>query len=337
MSVAFFPALFGNETIKSVLGKDILTGRHAHAYILEGPSYSGRHTAALQIASAVVCENRTASTRLPCGECLACRKIAKGLSPDVYFINSDGKATISVDTIRSIKEELYVPPNDTVCKIYLIEDADKMTVQAQNALLLSLEEPPSFAMFLLLASDSEKLLPTIRSRAPVLRMQIFTAAQVLSYLKEQLCNDVPKVSAEGLKSASLLSGGTIGLAKLYLSEPKELKLSLEKRKLAADLVSQLCGLKTAEAVSLIALLPKKRDELKAILFLALHALRDLLAAKKADSPPLLFYLSEEELPSFIRTVSPGKILSIIDSVLKTIQDIDANVSVQLAVTNLLLT
>ena len=136
---AVFPALIGNETIKSILAADLAKDTGAHAYILEGPRGSGKHTAALQIAAAVLCENRGDPNRpLPCGSCSACRKILGGFSVDVMTVTNGDKASLGVDAIRAVKESLYVTPNDGEKKFYLIENAHLMTTQAQNALLLSL-------------------------------------------------------------------------------------------------------------------------------------------------------------------------------------------------------
>ena len=153
MDAIIFPSLYGNEPIKNSIGKDILLDTNAHAYILEGPKGSGKHLAARLIASSLLCSNKNKSGILPCGECLSCKKIAKNLSPDLIWINSEGKATISVDIIRNVRNGLHIPPNDGDKKIYIIEDADTMTLQAQNAFLLSL--PIRYFLCLLLVFHIE--------------------------------------------------------------------------------------------------------------------------------------------------------------------------------------
>ena len=150
-----FPQLIGNSRIKNILGGDIARGTMGHAYILVGPAGSGKHTAALSIASALACEYRKdGKNPLPCGKCLACRKIAEGVSPDVSFIRrAEDRATLGVSIIRELREDLYIAPNENEKKVYIIEEADRMTDEAQNALLLSLESPPPYVVFLLLTQN----------------------------------------------------------------------------------------------------------------------------------------------------------------------------------------
>ena len=179
-----FPQLLGNSRIKTILGGDIARGTMGHAYILDGPAGCGKHTAALSIASALACEHRKDGKQsLPCGKCLACRKIAEGVSPDVSFIRrAEDRATLGVSIIRELREDLYIAPNENEKKVYIIEEADRMTDEAQNALLLSLESPPPYVVFLLLTQNVDSLLETIRSRAPVLKMQTFGADEIYEVL-----------------------------------------------------------------------------------------------------------------------------------------------------------
>ncbi len=134
-----FPALFGNARLSSILGGDISANRLGHAYILEGPKGSGKHTAALLSSAAASCLNRADESKpLPCGDCLVCRKIRAGVSPDVlFFRREEDRATIGVDIIRSLRSDLCIAPNENEKKVYIIEEAEKMTAEAQNALLHS--------------------------------------------------------------------------------------------------------------------------------------------------------------------------------------------------------
>ena len=132
----------------------------------------------------MACEHRKDGKQsLPCGKCLACRKIAEGVSPDVTFIRrAEDRATLGVSIIRDLREDLYIAPNENEKKVYIIEEADRMTDEAQNALLLSLESPPPYVVFLLLTQNVDSLLETIRSRAPVLRLQTFGADEIHNFL-----------------------------------------------------------------------------------------------------------------------------------------------------------
>ena len=148
-------SVIGNSLLKSKLLSDILSDTLSHAYIIEGKKGSGRHTIAYMTAAALVCEklNDTASP-LPCLKCPSCKKILGQKSPDVITVTREDKATLGVDAIRFLRNDVRVVPNDLDYKIYVIEDADTMTPQAQNAFLLTLEEPPEYVKFFLLCEDS---------------------------------------------------------------------------------------------------------------------------------------------------------------------------------------
>ena len=122
----FFPNIIGNKRLKGIISSDISNGRTAHAYIIEGPSGSGKMLTALSICAAEVCERKNdGSSPLPCGECDSCKRILSGISADVLVTKKpEDKASIGVDLIRPIKDTLYIAPNDGEKKFYIIKDAD---------------------------------------------------------------------------------------------------------------------------------------------------------------------------------------------------------------------
>ena len=314
-----FPALLGNDRLKRTLSYDFAAGRSAHAYILEGPDGSGKHTAARQIAASVLCERRAdPSVPLPCGTCSACRKILRGLSVDVLSVSNNGKATIGVDAIRTIRESLYMTPNDGDVKFYIIENAHLMTVQAQNALLLSLEEPPPYVMFLLLCTDATVLLETIRSRAPVIRMERFQPDRLEEILTEQTgSRDRDRITA-----AAHLANGAIGQA-LALFESGEAER--KRYDTAREFVDLLLGGRKSEAIAYaLTRLPKERQDTREILQLAESAVRDLIAVKKGAPP--LFYANADAIPQAARSVSVRSLADLCDALARADADLAANCS-----------
>ena len=314
-----FPALLGNDRLKRTLSYDFAAGRSAHAYILEGPDGSGKHTAARQIAASVLCERRAdPSVPLPCGTCSACRKILRGLSVDVLSVSNNGKATIGVDAIRTIRESLYMTPNDGDVKFYIIENAHLMTVQAQNALLLSLEEPPPYVMFLLLCTDATVLLETIRSRAPVIRMERFQPDRLEEILTEQTgSRDRDRITA-----AAHLANGALGQA-LALFESGEAER--KRYDTARELVDLLLGGRKSEAIAYaLTRLPKERQDTREILQLAESAVRDLIAVKKGAPP--LFYANADAIPQAARSVSVRSLADLCDALARADADLAANCS-----------
>lgn len=291
MKVAM-PEIVGNDALKQRLCRDILSNSLSHAYIIEGPDGSGRHTLALNSAAALACESRDdGSAPLPCGVCPACQKILARKSPDVIFVGSGGKASLGVDVARFIKEDVYTVPNDLEDKIYVVEDADKMTPQAQNAILLTLEEPPKFVHFFLLCNNASSLLETIRSRAPILRTEPVPTEDIDEYICKrdrraaQMKLSSPKEYAELLIS----SGGGIGKA-LELLDPKVYKPVRERRALAEKFVDAATAQKSSSAIlPLISSFSSKRDQLELELSALLDALRDLLLLRKSEDAPLCFF------------------------------------------------
>lgn len=292
------PQIVGNERLRRRLGDDVLGETLSHAYLLEGPAGSGKHTVAWLLAAAHACERKTdGNAPLPCGECPACRKILEGKSPDIITVGREDKATIGVDTVRRIREDVHTLPNDLDFKLYIIEDAHTMTAQAQNALLLTLEEPPSFVRFLLLCENTQTVLETIKSRAPILRTEPVDPDRIAEYL----CREVPgalsqRDSAPGEWREILLScDGCIGRAKQLL-DPKVRKPILNRRRLAQEFLDA-CLTNRQRATRMLAIvgaIGTKRDEANDFLLTLQTAIRDLTMLKRSDVAPLLFYTDREE-------------------------------------------
>ena len=322
-----FPGLLGNERIRSILADDLAAGKSAHAYILEGPRGSGKHTAARLIAASSLCENRgDPAEPLPCGHCTACRKILGGHSVDVMTVSRGDRATLGVDSIREVKESLWVTPNDGERKFYLIEDAHLMTAQAQNALLLSLEEPPPYVMFLLLCEDAALLLETIRSRAPVLKMERFSESAV----EDWLTKNTDGANRKRISYAARLSDGALGYAKeLYEHGDGE----ITRYQTAGELARLLVSGKKSEAAVFLPSLPKNRQELCDVLTLTRLALRDMIADKKGGD--LLFYSASEGVPTYAKRISARRVVELIRALSKAEDDISANVSANVVMTALL--
>ena len=327
----------GNREIRERLISDIIAGSLSHAYIIEGELGSGRKTLALNVAAATACEKRfDESSPTPCLTCPSCRKILERKSTDVIFVKDETKATVGVDIVRFIKEDVRVIPNDIDDKFYIIENADKMTEQAQNALLLTLEEPPSFARFFLICNDANSLLETIRSRAITLRTQRLSDEEIEAYVcdryseAKQLRLSSPKDFSNLIKA----SAGGIGKAVEYL-DPKAWKPVKERREFIRTLVFEAVNRNSPERI--VALLMKfssSRENLSEELALFALAVRDLVAAKKTDSPPLEFFCDENEAIELSDKVSLSFLYELYENVSAACEENAKNANVRLLITKL---
>lgn len=215
-----FSEIYGHDKVKNVLQKAAAEERIGHAYIFEGQKGVGRMVSALTFAQLLVCEN--AENGISCGKCKNC-SMADSLShPDIRVITNQlydekKKSTdVLVDTIRSMKQEIYIKPYMAKRKIYIVPAADTMNVYAQNSLLKVLEEPPEYCTIILIAENSNMFLQTILSRAVLLRFEPLAKSLVEDYL----CKKIEGMTPETARVKACMSGGSIGRAIELASDSK---------------------------------------------------------------------------------------------------------------------
>lgn len=204
-----FGGFLGNSGLKQRLSTAVAGNRLSHCYLLTGPEGSGKKTLAKWLAAAMQC---TSSVARPCFSCPQCRKVLADAHPDVVVTDDEDKAFVSVDTVRRAKTDLYIRPNEGNKKIYLFPRAGLLRIEAQNALLKVMEEPPAYGAFLLLAERAESLLPTIRSRCVELSLSPVDWAEALPYLQREF----PQKNEQTLEAAWRRGGGFLGQAKQIL-------------------------------------------------------------------------------------------------------------------------
>lgn len=333
-----FIDVVGNDRLRERLRDELCGHNLSHAYILEGAPGTGKHTVALRIAMALACQQRDdENASLPCMSCPACRKILDGKSPDVIFVRrEEDRATLGVETIREIRNDVYTAPNDLDTKVYILEDAHLMTPQAQNAFLLTLEEPPAYVLFLLLCESSANLLETVRSRAPTLRTQPVEK----DLMARHLCDTVPEAASlqrnnpGELAELLMAAEGSIGQAKNLL-DPKTRKPILLRRQTARDFVSLCTTHRNSLAVmQMLKALPQKREELITQLHTVLLCLRDLLLCKQTDEAPLCFFADREESFSLSYRFTTPQLLALCDRITEACDQLCTNANVRLALTTL---
>lgn len=150
-----------NNRIFDMVTELMKNGRLPHAILIDSGSAADRDELALHIASSFICEST-----IPCGICKNCTKIKNGAHPDVIVFDPEQRKekVFKVDFVREIRADSYIMPNEARCKVYILKNTDKMNASAQNAFLKTLEEPPSYARFILLCESRAALLETIMSR-----------------------------------------------------------------------------------------------------------------------------------------------------------------------------
>lgn len=189
-----FKDVVGHKNIIKYIESAVSADAVSHAYILNGERGSGKKMLANLFAMSLQCQNRQEDGDA-CGNCQSCKQAVSGNHPDIIRVTHEKPNTISVDDIREqVNNDIVIKPYSSKYKIYIIPEADLMTVQAQNALLKTIEEPPEYAVIMLLTENAETLLPTIRSRCVMMKLRNIKDQLVKKYLMEQM--EIPDYKAD---------------------------------------------------------------------------------------------------------------------------------------------
>ena len=180
-----FSQIVGHRRVVSLLSKALARETLPPALLLAGPAGIGKRRTAVALAEAINCLQPRATGQLErdaCGECASCRRIARGVHPDVIVIEPGDTGTIKIEQVRDVIDRAGYRPFEGRRRVVIVDEADALVVPAQNALLKTLEEPPSASVFILVSSLPDALLPTVRSRCPRLRFGELSAAEVADVL-----------------------------------------------------------------------------------------------------------------------------------------------------------
>lgn len=177
-----FKDFIGNSRVTAQLGALIDAHRFPHAVVIEGEQGMGKKTLARCIAKALVCRSEN---NKPCDECSQCRKAGEGIHPDIFeYSSAQTVNSFHISTVREIINDAYMQPNEAEYKVYILANAHFMNSAAQNALLKILEEPPSYAVFLLTAESKSMLLDTVLSRSVVVSLEGVGAEEGARYISD---------------------------------------------------------------------------------------------------------------------------------------------------------
>lgn len=283
--------LLGNARLKENLRAGIGRGRVSHFYLISGPAGSGKRTLARLLSAAILCK----SADKPCLGCSACRRVLEDVHPDVITVTDPEHKNVAVKIVREMREDMFIRPNEADRKIYIFPQ--ELGIEGQNALLKVLEEPPSYGVFMLLADNPEKLLPTVRSRCTELALQALPENVLRSALKKEF----PDAGNDAIAGAILRSGGYLGQAKTLLEEGAAVTPQTE------GFVKSYAARDAFGLVQVLAPMEKwKRDQIIPVLTEWMHLLQNALAcragmaAASAMASTLSTARSSEELLKSIR-------------------------------------
>ncbi|MEE9171951.1 MAG: DNA polymerase III subunit delta' [candidate division NC10 bacterium] len=269
-----FSEIFGQRQAISLVGRVIETGRLPHALLFTGPKGVGRSLTAVTVAKALNCLAGIKGDC--CDRCPACHKIAKGIHPDVHLLAPEG-ATLKIDQIRTLTQEAALRPYEGRRKVFILNEAETMTEQAQNALLKTLEEPPGATLLILIAPEASALLPPIASRCSQIRFTPLPESAIAARLQEQGCDE------EEAHLLASLAAGSLGRA-------QELRQSALQE--IWDLIDQAIALspgKTLPVLELTERVVRRKETLSLFLEALLAWCRDLMVSKVTRHEARLVY------------------------------------------------
>ena len=322
-----FKDVVGHKDILKYISSAVGNNRVSHAYILNGERGSGKRMLANLFATTLLCESGNSE---PCGKCHSCRQAESGNHPDIIRVTHEKPNSISVDDIRTqVNNTVDIKPYQGPYKVYIIPQADLMTPQAQNAILKTIEEPPAYAVFLLLTENAEMLLPTINSRCVMLKLRNIKDTLIRKYLMENL--EIPDYKAD---MCTAFAQGNVGRA-IMLANSEHFN---EIREEAVQLLKHIYDMELSEIVAAVKNISVYKLEITDYLDIIMIWYRDVLlykATKEIDK--VVFKDQLQSIKEQARKSSYEGIELILESLEKAKARLKANVNFDLVMELLFLT
>jgi len=318
-NVNFSDIIGQNEVVNSLktLLKDDCT---RHAYIFAGPEGIGKRLVAKTFAAALLCGERNSFDS--CEKCQSCLLFKSGTNPDFFVLVSEGRS-IGVDEIRRMQQDVSIRPMYSAKKVYLIEEADKMTVQAQNCLLKTLEEPPGYAVIILTTKNSNSLLETIKSRSILYNFRKNTNEEVKTCVQQINVDNV-----SGIDFIVSYADGVPGKA-IELIESEDFRSNRDK---TIEVVLKLKKSKLMDVFETYGFFEENKENIDSILDIMLLFYRDLLIAKKTGNENMLINSDKKDI--IIRNIDEFRIdelIKNIDVIEQARKNIKQNANYQLVI------
>lgn len=321
-----YKQIMGHQDVIEYFKKTIQSQNISHSYLLEGNEGIGKELLAKTFAKTLLCEEEGRVD--PCHVCTSCIMMETGNNPDYFQVVSE-KVSIGVDDIREqVVEKMDIKPYRSKYKIFIIPDAERMTIQAQNALLKTIEEPPSYGIVILLTKNPSKIITTVHSRCARIRALPLPTRVIQEHIQTN----------HGLEEweAALyadFSGGSIGQVEKMVEEGGFWDL----RQKAIDYIVKLETADLMELYDIAATIEKDRENLPQILDFWIIWYRDLLMYKKFKKDDNIFYKDFKNLLlDRAKKLTYNRINDNFDAVIKAKEQLSRNINVMLIIENLLL-
>ena len=322
-----FEEILGNEMVKDHFKKAIANHKISHAYILTGEAGMGRKSIANAFAMTLLCEKGGSE---PCMNCHACKQVMSGNHPDLIYVTHEKPGSIGVDDVREqINDTIMIRPYSSYYKIYIVDEAEKMTVQAQNALLKTIEEPPAYAVIILITTNQEAFLPTILSRCVQMKLKPLKDFTIRNYLTQNL-----HIAEKDADICAAFARGNLGKA-IHLASSDEFRELFQK---VMVLVKNVGTMDISMLLDCIREMKEQNLDIGEVLDLMQLWYRDVLMFKVTKDMNLLIFKDEykmiNETGEKVDYAGLEAILAAIDTARTRL---NANVNMELAMELLLLT
>lgn len=323
--------IHGHEGAVAYLKEQTQPEKIRHAYLITGPKGVGRRTLAKAFVKALNCQNPPAENDF-CDECTACRQIEAEAWADLSILRpAENSRELRIDQIRQMQQSLALAPYQSQWRVVIIPDFQNATIAASNALLKSLEEPPSRAILILTADARENLLETIASRCGILRLRPLSVQNCAQVLQNTL-----QLSDEEAQRLAHLSGGRVGTAMRYAQDESQLDQYEDALAQLLDILPQSKRARLQYAETLSKGKGNQRQNSSFLLSVWLTFWRDILITHSQAELPLVNLRHESALKTLASQLKLSQIESILKAHEKGLEQIDANVNPRLLIENILL-
>lgn len=318
-----FKKVIGHERAIETLKRTIKNGTISHSYIFEGEEGLGKKKIAYIFAKTLLCKEQKEE---PCNHCTSCMKFDGGNHPDLLVIEPE-KGLIKKGEVESLINSVATSPFESLRKVFIINDSHKMNLEAKNALLKTLEEPPEYINIILITSSSNNLLPTILSRCQSIKFYPVESIKIADLLVS-----LHDKSIDEARFIADFSKGSVGKS-IELASSDDF---FQKRDEIIRLIDSLLKGDKTKAISSIGFFNDNKEEIDEILDIFLFWFRDLIIYKEIGDNPLIINKDKTEFLSRQSFIDFNKINDIIEKVQQTKENIKRNINFQLSIETMLL-